>query len=146
VPACSAWPHPRRDGLRQGRPRARRPRGYDAGLRHGVLPRVARRVRLSGHGAIGLSRVPEKGRAMTGGPMQRLMTAWSDLVSAVRQDHATMQDYHDRYQSTDHVASLGKDLMQRVGFQIMASYRVMRFFHEARIPLAAKLTSRAIRV
>jgi len=77
--------------------------------------------------------------------MQRLTAAWSDLVSAVRADHATMQNYHDRYQSTDHVAPLGKDLMQRVGFQIITSYRVMRFFHEAQIPLGAKLASRAIR-
>jgi serine O-acetyltransferase len=32
-----------------------------------------------------------------------------------------------------------------VGFQIIAGYRVMRFFHEAQIPLGAKLVSRAIR-
>lgn len=79
-------------------------------------------------------------------PLQRLMTAWSNLVSAVRQDHATMQDYHDRYRSTDHVSSLGKDLIERVGFQIIASYRVMRFLHEARVPLGPKLASRAIRL
>jgi serine O-acetyltransferase len=77
--------------------------------------------------------------------MQRLMTAWSALVAAVREDHATMQDYHDRNRSTDHAASLAKDLLERVGFQIIAGYRVMRFFHEAELPLGAKLASRAIR-
>jgi serine O-acetyltransferase len=78
--------------------------------------------------------------------MERLKKAWTRFVSAVREDHATMQHYHDRYQSTDHVASLGRDLVQRVGFQMMASYRVMRLFHEAGIPLAPKLASRAIRL
>jgi serine O-acetyltransferase len=78
--------------------------------------------------------------------MDRLKNAWTRFVSAVREDHATMQRYHDRYQSTGHVASLGKDLVERVGFQMMASYRVMRFFHEAGVPLAPKIASRAIRL
>ncbi len=78
--------------------------------------------------------------------MSKLGSAFSRFVAAVREDHAMMQHYHDRYQSTDHAGSLTKDLVQRVGFQMMAAYRTMRFFHEAGVPVAPKLASRAIRL
>jgi serine O-acetyltransferase len=78
--------------------------------------------------------------------MEVLKKAFARFVSAVREDHATMQHYHDRYQSTDHAASLGKDFVQRIGFQMMVSYRMMRLLQEAGVPLAPKLASRAIRL
>jgi serine O-acetyltransferase len=41
---------------------------------------------------------------------------------------------------------LAKDVVQRVGFQMMVAYRLMRVFTEAGVPLAAKVVGRMIRL
>jgi serine acetyltransferase/GT2 family glycosyltransferase len=71
-----------------------------------------------------------------------LATFWSDL----REDHATLrryeQKYHHRELSPDRLA---RDLTEKVGFQIMAGYRLMRAFRAAGQLTAAKAVSRLIR-
>jgi serine O-acetyltransferase len=69
------------------------------------------------------------------------------MLAAVREDHAVMHEYDAKYAAErgDAGASLPRDLVTRVGFQMLAACRVMQFFAEARIPLAPKLASRMIR-
>jgi serine acetyltransferase len=70
----------------------------------------------------------------------------SRLTSSVHADHAMLQRYDAKYDSRGrHEASLPEDLVQRMGFQMMAACRVMRFFHEAGAPLGAKVVARMIR-
>jgi serine O-acetyltransferase len=72
--------------------------------------------------------------------------AWSDMVDAVRDDHAMLRHYDAKY-SAERAggAPIVSDLCTRIGFQMLAAYRVMRFCVEAEIPLAPKVASRAIR-
>lgn len=76
----------------------------------------------------------------------KVRSAWSKLVRGVRADRETLHYYQNRYQYSDDEGSMASDLVQRVGFQMMAGYRLMRFFHEAGVPLAPKVMSRAMRV
>ena len=66
------------------------------------------------------------------------------LVDAVRGDHKSLGDYRNKY-VREPAGSLRKDLLEKIGLQIMIGVRVMRFFEEARATTAAKLTSRAMR-
>ena len=77
----------------------------------------------------------------------RLREAWREMLAAVREDHAMMHRYDDKYASErgDAGASLARDLVTRVGFQMLAACRVMRFCADAQIPLAPKVASRMIR-
>ena len=85
------------------------------------------------------------------------MSAWSRFVASVRADHAQLYDFDERYTSKAHEAALhgnpkggaglvARDLVQRIGMQMMAAYRVMRLFDELGVPLAPKVTSRLIRL
>ncbi len=68
------------------------------------------------------------------------------MVAAVRADHAMLHHYDARYPTHERgVPSLERDLVTRVGLQILAAYRVMRFFVEAGVPLAPQVLSRLIR-
>jgi serine O-acetyltransferase len=69
------------------------------------------------------------------------------LIGAVRDDHAMMRHYDEKYAAGLHRegSSLGRDLVSRVGFQMLAAYRLMRFCVEAKIPLAPRVASRLIR-
>jgi serine acetyltransferase/GT2 family glycosyltransferase len=70
------------------------------------------------------------------------------LVDAVREDHATMRYYQTKYGRNGDIVTepdLGKDAIQRIGFQIMVAYRMMRFLREAGIPFAPQVASRLIR-
>jgi serine acetyltransferase len=72
--------------------------------------------------------------------------AWSDMVDAVRDDHAMLRHYDGKYSAErGGGAPIVSDLCTRIGFQMLAAYRVMRFCVEAEIPLAPKVASRAIR-
>jgi serine O-acetyltransferase len=69
------------------------------------------------------------------------------MVAAVREDHAMMHHYDSKYSADrgDGGATLARDLVTRVGFQMLAACRVMQFCVEARIPLAPKVAARLIR-
>jgi serine O-acetyltransferase len=69
------------------------------------------------------------------------------MVTAVREDHAMMHRYDDKYatERNDAGAALARDLVTRVGFQMLAACRFMRFCARAEIPLAPKVASRMIR-
>ncbi len=83
---------------------------------------------------------------MNGTGTNRMRKAWSDMIGAVRDDHAMLRHYDAKYSSERAGgAPIVSDLCTRIGFQMMAAYRVMRFFVEAEIPLAPKVASRAIR-
>jgi serine O-acetyltransferase len=69
------------------------------------------------------------------------------MVAAVREDHAMMRHYDEKYAADgrERDANLARDLVSRIGFQMLASYRAMRFCVEAEIPLAPRVASRLIR-
>ncbi len=77
----------------------------------------------------------------------RVRGAWRTMVAAVRDDHAMMHHYDGKYAGDrgDADASIGRDLVTRVGFQMLAACRVMHFCVDAKIPLAPKVASRMIR-
>jgi serine O-acetyltransferase len=73
--------------------------------------------------------------------------AWQGLVQAVRDDHAMLHHYDAKYgpNGRDDRPSLARDLVTRIGFQMLADCRVMRFCVDAEIPLAPRVASRLIR-
>jgi serine O-acetyltransferase len=77
----------------------------------------------------------------------KLRRAGAAMVEAVREDHAMMRHYDDRYAAgqRDDGATIARDLVSRIGFQMIAAYRAMRFCVEAEIPLAPRVASRLIR-
>jgi serine O-acetyltransferase len=74
-------------------------------------------------------------------------SAWSELVAAVRADHATIVRYAAKYPSPGHrVSTLAADLVRKVGFQMMVGYRVMRLLRRRGLPLLAQIVSRMVRL
>jgi serine O-acetyltransferase len=69
------------------------------------------------------------------------------MVTAVREDHAMLRHYDGKYAADVRGggASLPRDLVTRVGFQMLAACRVMHFCVDAGIPVAPKVASRLIR-
>jgi serine O-acetyltransferase len=68
------------------------------------------------------------------------------MVRAVQDDHAMMQHYDAKYAADLRPKSgLPRDLVTRIGLQVMASYRLMRFCVASKIPLAPRVLSRLIR-
>jgi serine acetyltransferase len=68
------------------------------------------------------------------------------MVTAIKADYATQVDFDARYQGRPgETPSPVADMIKRVGLQVTAAYRVMRFFHEAGIPVAPQVASRLIR-
>lgn len=64
----------------------------------------------------------------------------------VQADHQVMRQYEEKY--GHHQPSSGSgasDLVQKIGFQLMAGYRLMRFLYDADLPLGAKVASRLLR-
>jgi serine acetyltransferase/GT2 family glycosyltransferase len=79
-------------------------------------------------------------------PGRRAAAAIRTLVDDVRADHDALTRNQAKYGSPHRVPrKLRQDLVQNVGFQMMAAYRLMRAFRSAGMLLPAKLTSRAIR-
>jgi serine acetyltransferase/GT2 family glycosyltransferase len=66
---------------------------------------------------------------------------WADIKA----DHQAARSADARYATTERKGSLIGDAIQRIGFQMMIAYRVMRLFRALRLGILAKLTSRAIR-
>ena len=72
--------------------------------------------------------------------------AWRSMVKAIREDHAMMRHYDDKYPTHERARSgLPRDIVTRIGLQVLAAYRLMRFCHDAQIPLAPRMLSRLIR-
>jgi serine O-acetyltransferase len=65
----------------------------------------------------------------------------------VREDHAMLHHYDSKYAGglRDSRAVLARDLVTRVGFQLITACRVMRFCADAGLPLAPRIASRMIR-
>jgi serine O-acetyltransferase len=71
---------------------------------------------------------------------------WREFTAAVRADHAALCDHDARYaKHHGRRGRLGRDLVTRIGFQMMVAYRVMRLCGGLGIPLAPRLVSRLIR-
>ena len=83
---------------------------------------------------------------MSAGRLARIRAAALALASGVRADHAAMQSFHSKYGGrTADRSALPRDLVEKIGFQLMAAYRVMRFFADVDAKLASRITSRVIR-
>jgi len=73
-------------------------------------------------------------------------TPWREFAAAVRADHAAMRAHDERYAGPEgRGAGLVRDLVVRIGFQMMFAYRVMRLGAALGIPLAPQIVSRLIR-
>jgi serine O-acetyltransferase len=89
----------------------------------------------------------EEALSNAGLAVQRVRQAWREMTTAVRADQAMLHHYDSKYaagQRDPHV-TLGHDLVTRVGFQMLAACRVMRFCERAGVPLAPRFASRVIR-
>jgi serine acetyltransferase len=75
------------------------------------------------------------------------MSAWARFVASVRADHAQQLEFDQRYTSDvrESGGALARDLVQRIGLQMMAAYRLMRLMRELGVPVAPKIASRMIR-
>jgi serine O-acetyltransferase len=68
------------------------------------------------------------------------------MIAAVREDHAMLRHYDGKYQNgVEKGGSLAHDLVTRVGFQMLAACRAMRFCADSGIPLGPQVASRMIR-
>src|SRR5262245_60285612 len=84
---------------------------------------------------------------MRGSSATELRSAASRLLSALRADHEMQRRYDRKYGlSPRRPEPLAKDVVQRIGLQIMLAYRLMRFFGEVGSPLASKVIGRLIRI
>jgi serine acetyltransferase/GT2 family glycosyltransferase len=67
-------------------------------------------------------------------------------LAEIRQDQAALQRYERKYgHSSASQGRLATDLVQKIGLQELAAYRLMRALRAAGMPLATKVVSRAIR-
>jgi serine O-acetyltransferase len=72
--------------------------------------------------------------------------AFGRLVVGVRRDHEVMVRHHAKYGGrSPEGGPIARDLVEKVGFQILAAYRVMRFFQSTNTKLPAQAASRLIR-
>jgi serine O-acetyltransferase len=73
--------------------------------------------------------------------------AFSRFLASVRADHEMLVRSDAKYDTRGRqAASLAHDLVERIGFQMMAACRLMQLFKESGSPLGAKITGRMIRL
>ena len=78
--------------------------------------------------------------------LQRLRASAAHLVESVREDHALIHRQGVKYAGKpERPEAFAGALVQKVGLQMMAAYRLMRLFSEVGIPLAPRIMSRLIR-
>lgn len=76
------------------------------------------------------------------------MTALRDCRNAIRADHSAMRSIREKYQtegSSMRSAGMVGDGIQKIGFQMMVAYRVMRCVRDLGVPLLPQILSRLIR-
>jgi serine O-acetyltransferase len=68
------------------------------------------------------------------------------FVASVRKDHEAMVRHHAKYGGrSPEGAPIARDVVEKIGFQMLAAYRVMRLLRSADQKLGAQLASRLIR-
>ncbi|HXX68482.1 MAG TPA: hypothetical protein VEK07_14935 [Polyangiaceae bacterium] len=78
----------------------------------------------------------------------KVVQAWRAMIDGVKADHDMLLHYDAKYapeRARGGSPRIGRDFVTRVGFQMLALYRAMRFFVEAEVPLAPQVVSRTIR-
>jgi serine O-acetyltransferase len=73
-------------------------------------------------------------------------SAFGRFVADVRKDHDVMVRHHAKYGGrSPEGGPIARDLVEKVGFQLLAAYRTMRFFQSTDAKLPAQIASRVIR-
>ena len=81
-----------------------------------------------------------------GAGVPRSMSAASNFLAAMQADLDVRREYEDKYgYQGEKGGSLPKELVQKIGLQLSAALRLMRFFRDSGFTLGAKMTSRMIR-
>jgi serine acetyltransferase/GT2 family glycosyltransferase len=76
----------------------------------------------------------------------RRFRAWHDFRSALAADYDTMRAHRQKYHADSAPAGgLASSLVRKVGLQLLAAYRLMRFLDATRIPVLPQVMSRLIR-
>ncbi|HVE84126.1 MAG TPA: exopolysaccharide biosynthesis glycosyltransferase EpsD [Myxococcales bacterium] len=76
----------------------------------------------------------------------RSMAAASKMLADLQADLDVRREYEDRYgYQGEKGGSLPQELVQKIGLQLSAACRLMRFFRDSGFTLGAKVTSRMIR-
>jgi serine acetyltransferase/GT2 family glycosyltransferase len=89
----------------------------------------------------GLRRHLNAARAEALPPVGRVLKCAADVC----EDHDAIRRTDAKYKAAPKPARLLPDLVQKIGFQMMVAYRVMRLLRDLRLTLLAKIASRAIR-
>ncbi len=76
----------------------------------------------------------------------KLKRALSTFAASVRADHAHLHELQHKYGAHGvEDASIGREAVEKIGFQVVVAYRLMRLFVDLDANLAARVASRAIR-
>jgi serine acetyltransferase/GT2 family glycosyltransferase len=94
----------------------------------------------------------KRGLALLGRGAAGDASAFRALTEGIREDHRIIRFYAEKYDERDDAdaetaSALGVvgDAVKKIGFQLMIAYRVMRFFRQSGVGLAAQFMSRSIR-
>ncbi|HEY4303881.1 MAG TPA: glycosyltransferase [Gemmatimonadaceae bacterium] len=88
------------------------------------------------------------GRYLSGceGPELGFLLRFGKMLADIREDHEALTRADDKYQAAKgRRHNVIADAIQRIGFQMIVAYRVMRYFRDARPKFFAKIASRMIR-
>jgi len=84
-------------------------------------------------------------------PVTRLAAigrSFRTMVAAIREDRAMLHHYDAKHapdRGGEGDPGFARDVVTRIGFQMLVAYRAMRFLVDARVPLAPQVASRMIR-
>jgi len=83
----------------------------------------------------------------TGHGLRKVRESWRAMGRAVRADHAMLHHYDSKYEvdGRHRPVAVARDLVTRVGFQMLVACRFMHFCAETGVPLAPQVASRLIR-
>lgn len=79
------------------------------------------------------------------GPELGFIARLAKCLADVRADHEAIRRSDAKYRAVPRRSGMLGDAVQKIGFQMMIAYRVMRMLRDVRLTLLAKLASRAIR-
>jgi serine acetyltransferase/GT2 family glycosyltransferase len=102
--------------------------------------------RAAGGGRAAFAQYRDYRRAFADMGSRRESSAYRHLAAAIRADYEALVVSRERY-DPDRPAprSPTAAFVVNIGFQLVVSYRVMRYMHELELPLAAQVVSRGIR-